>query len=344
MRPGVAAAAAASFAMLALPATAGAVASTPSPAPAPSSTTPAPTTVPSPSAPAPPAPGKLQLVLAGLGGSASFALAHDTVVVQGLVAPFVAGQRVQVNVFRDGHRQTVRTVAVHRHGKGGGEFRFSFHALPGRMRVLAAHVGTAQQAKFTGATPDITVISSATLQTGARGASVGVLQRALGALHYAVPQSGYFDEATADAVIAYRKVTGLSRVEYADAGMLRRLSHGEGAFHVRFPQDGRHVEANLSLQVIAEIEHGKVVNIYPTSSGKPSTPTVLGRFRVYEKSPGFNSEQMYDSNYFISGYAIHGYPEVPTYAASHGCLRVPNLDAPAIYSWVQIGTPVDVYD
>ena len=171
-----------------------------------------------------------------------------------------------------------------------------------------------------------------------------VLQRALGALHYAVPQSGYFDEATADAVIAYRKVTGLSRVGYADAGMLRRLSHGEGAFHVRFPQDGRHVEADLSLQVIAEIEHGKVMNIYPTSSGKPSTPTILGHFKVYEKSPGFNSEEMYDSNYFISGYAIHGYPEVPTYAASHGCLRVPNLDAPAIFAWVQIGTPVDVYD
>ncbi len=53
---------------------------------------------------------------------------------------------------------------------------------------------------------------------------------------------------------------------------------------------------------------------------------------------------MVDSNYFIRGYAIHGYAEVPTYAASHGCLRVPVPDAPAIYSWVQYGTPVDVYN
>jgi lipoprotein-anchoring transpeptidase ErfK/SrfK len=34
---------------------------------------------------------------------------------------------------------------------------------------------------------------------------------------------------------------------------------------------------------------------------------------------------------------------VPPYAASHGCLRVPVLDALTIYDWVQIGTPVDVY-
>jgi lipoprotein-anchoring transpeptidase ErfK/SrfK len=87
-----------------------------------------------------------------------------------------------------------------------------------------------------------------------------------------------------------------------------------------------------------------VKSIYTISSGKPSTPTVLGRFRVYEKTPGENSEGMVDSNYFIRGYAIHGYAEVPTYAASHGCLRVPIPDAPAIYSWVQIGTPVDVYN
>ena len=53
---------------------------------------------------------------------------------------------------------------------------------------------------------------------------------------------------------------------------------------------------------------------------------------------------MVDSNYFIRGYAIHGYAEVPTYAASHGCLRIPIPDAAAIFGWVQTGTPVDVYN
>jgi lipoprotein-anchoring transpeptidase ErfK/SrfK len=80
------------------------------------------------------------------------------------------------------------------------------------------------------------------------------------------------------------------------------------------------------------------------SSGKPSTPTVIGRFRVYTKEFGTNTHGMVDSSYFIRGYAIHGYAEVPTYAASHGCLRVPIPNAAAIYGWVTLGMPVDVYN
>ena len=83
--------------------------------------------------------------------------------------------------------------------------------------------------------------------------------------------------------------------------------------------------------------------IYPTSSGKPSTPTVLGSFRFYSKSPGTNAKGMFMSNYFIRGYAIHGYPDVPVYAASHGCLRIPNPDAVAVYNWIRIGDRIDVY-
>ena len=66
--------------------------------------------------------------------------------------------------------------------------------------------------------------------------------------------------------------------------------------------------------MLAEIEPGgRVHAIYMMSSGKPSTPTVLGRFRVYRKEPGVNSEGMVDSSYFIRGYAIHGYHEVPDF-------------------------------
>ena len=52
---------------------------------------------------------------------------------------------------------------------------------------------------------------------------------------------------------------------------------------------------------------------------------------------------MVDSTYFIRGYAIHGYYDVPTYNASHGCLRVPIPDARAIYDWVRLGDRIDVY-
>jgi hypothetical protein len=182
------------------------------------------------------------------------------------------------------------------------------------------------------------------LRPGNHGPAVRLLQDELARLRYAVPVSGRFDEATGRAVLAFRKVVGLERIESANAGVFQRLQHGAGRFHVRYPRDGSHVEADLSKQVLAEIEKGgRVRRIYTMSSGKPSTPTVLGRFQVYSKTPGTNSEGMVDSNYFIRGYAIHGYAEVPPYAASHGCLRIPIPDAPAVFAWVQVGYPVDVY-
>ncbi len=181
------------------------------------------------------------------------------------------------------------------------------------------------------------------LRVGMHGPRVLLLQDELARLRYAVPVSGSFDAATGRAVLAFRKVAGLERIESANAGVFRRLQHGAGRFKVRYPGDGKHVEANLSKQVLAEIEHGRVRRIYTMSSGKPSTPTVLGRFHVYSKTAGTNSEGMVDSNYFVRGYAIHGYAEVPSYAASHGCLRIPIPDAPAVFAWVQVGDPVDVY-
>ena len=52
---------------------------------------------------------------------------------------------------------------------------------------------------------------------------------------------------------------------------------------------------------------------------------------------------MVDSNYFIRGYAIHGYPRCPTYAASHGCLRVPIPNARRDLRLGALGDRIDVY-
>ncbi len=182
------------------------------------------------------------------------------------------------------------------------------------------------------------------LRRGAHGAAVRLLQGELARRRYEVPVNGYFDEATARAVLAFRKMTGLQRIETANAGVFQLLRDGAGYYRVRYSRDGNHVEANLTKQVLVEVQRGgRVRRIYTMSSGKPSTPTVLGRFQVYLKTPGTNSEGMVDSNYFIRGYAIHGYAEVPVYAASHGCLRIPIPNAAEVYAWVQVGYRVDVY-
>ena len=112
---------------------------------------------------------------------------------------------------------------------------------------------------------------------------------------------------------------------------------------VRFPGHGRHVEADLSRQVLALIVGGRVERIYHTSTGAPATPTILGSYRVYRKDLGTNAKGMVHSSYFIRGYAVHGYPSVPVYPASHGCLRVPLADALSIYNWLRYGDRVDVY-
>ena len=318
-------------------------ATTPPPATTPTLATPAPTT-PTP-APAPTlVAGRIQLVLQRVYGSPPFALAGGRIVVRGLVTPYVVGQTVKVSFYRAGRKVGVERVNVLA-DRGVGQFHISFTSRDaGLLQARAAHYATPQQGAFSGRSPGVRFVNP-NLGPGAQGQSVRLLQSELDVLHYAVPLSGSFDEGTGRALIAFRKMTGLERIPYAGRQVFERLEHGAGAFPVRYRSDGRHVEANLTKQVLAEIEPGgRVRSIYTMSSGKPSTPTVIGRFQVYEKTPGENSEGMVDSNYFIRGYAIHGYAEVPTYAASHGCLRVPIPDAPAIYGWAQTGTPVDVYN
>ena len=144
-------------------------------------------------------------------------------------------------------------------------------------------------------------------------------------------------------MLAFRKVTNMARTTNASVEVMRALARGKGTFKVRFPEHGRHIEGDLSRQVIALISGGKAQRIYHTSSGKPSTPTVIGSFKVYLKTPGTNAKGMVDSAYFIRGYATHGYPSVPVYPASHGCLRLPIPDARTVFNWITIGTPVDVY-
>jgi peptidoglycan hydrolase-like protein with peptidoglycan-binding domain len=307
---------------------------------------------PTPSTPAAPIPaasspvaGSVKLVLQKVGGSPPFAFVGRRIVVRGIVWPYVGGQSVKVSVYRDGRKVAVDRVGVLAVGNGAGQFHISYSSgSPGLVQARAAHYATAQQGAFSGRSPGVRFVQ-VNLGPGAQGDSVRLLQSELNVLHYAVPLSGVLDEGTGRALIAYRKMTGLERVPYTGRRVFELLGRGAGSFRVRYRGDGRHVEADLSRQVLAEIEPGgRVRTIYTMSSGKPSTPTVIGRFRVYSKTVGTNSHGMVDSNYFIRGYAIHGYAEVPPYAASHGCLRVPIPDAAAIYAWVREGTPVDVYN
>jgi hypothetical protein len=265
--------------------------------------------------------------------------------VAGTVTPYAAGQSVFIRTLRGTRRLYTRSVPVTNAGNGIGHF-VALIGVGGRtasVTVQVSHPASNLQAGLD-ATPRSLPVVAATVAPGQRDAAARLLQEELAGLHYAVPSSGVFDDATQRAVVALRKMTDQVRSAQANRTVFELLADGAGTFKVRFPKQGAHFEGDLTHQVLAEVlADGKVRRLYEMSSGKPSTPTVIGTFHVYSKTPGINEKGMVDANYFIRGYAIHGYADVPTYAASHGCLRIPVPDAAAVFDWAQYGYAVDVY-
>ena len=261
--------------------------------------------------------------------------------VTGTLSPYVAGQTATVRIYRDGHRIRQVKEALRPAADGRtGVFHLKIKRAPlGVYGVKATHAATPQLAKLRAPTVRVLQVSG-NIGFGQRGVPVRLLQRGLARLGYAVPRSGVYDSGTQRAVLAWRKMTGRARTFNASRDVLLGVLAGRGGWKVRHPKDGHHVEADISKQILVLIDGGKVQRIYHTSSGKPSTPTVLGRFRVYRKEPGTNSHGMVHSSYFIGGYAIHGYVDVPPFNASHGCLRVPIPDAWSIYQWIRMGDVV----
>ena len=98
-----------------------------------------------------------------------------------------------------------------------------------------------------------------------------------------------------------------------------------------------------SRQVLYTVLDGSVTNIMHVSTGKASTPTRDGSFSVTSKLAGYSDHQLYYPSFFDGSRAIHGWPDVPTYPASHGCVRVPYWNAKWIYGLAAIGTRVIVY-
>jgi hypothetical protein len=302
--------------------------------------------VPAQPAPAPaptPVAAQLTLKVERVGGPRATTLTGSAVVVRGTTTAFAAGQALNVRFFERGRKRGAKRIALRPGPAGSGIFALSYKpAAPGPLSIRAAHDPTPELGGMAARAQTIDVLPRRVGPRSGRN-SIRALQRRLRGLGYVTGAPGAFDGRTARAVLAFRKVTGMARTMSASVEVMRALARGKGVFRVRHPEHGRHIEGDLSRQVIALIDNGRAQRIYHTSSGKPSTPTVIGSFRVYLKTPGVNAKGMVDSAYFIRGYATHGYPSVPVYPASHGCFRLPIPDARSIFNWIAIGTPVDVY-
>ena len=176
------------------------------------------------------------------------------------------------------------------------------------------------------------------LGPGSTGPSVRVLEERLALLHLAVRTDGVFGQDDTDALLAFQKLAGLPRTGIADDTVWRRLLAAR-APAARFP--GNHVEVDKTRQVLFVVRGGKVTLAVPTSTGATGN-TPVGEWRVYRKVAGYDWVLYYPS-YFLRGFAVHGYPDVPAYPASHGCARIPLWIAQTVYGDMPDGSTVYVY-
>jgi lipoprotein-anchoring transpeptidase ErfK/SrfK len=268
---------------------------------------------------------------------------YDTVPVNGTITPFVPGQRVEVTFFLDGHRLVSHKVAVQQGGGETGTFSSSVIVREdGKYAVSARHAATAALGA------DSTVrkswrVSFPSLHPGECNDVVKGFKKALATMGYVSGGGSCFNGRLGREVLAYRKVNDMNRSQKAGAGVVKAVFGGKGGYRVRYPKAGEHAEVSLSKQVLVLSKGERPFAIYPVSTGKPSTPTITGHYSFYRQEPGYNSEGMYYSFYWHNGYAVHGYAEVPNYAASHGCVRTFIADQPRIYEQLHYGESIFVF-
>jgi len=264
----------------------------------------------------------------------------------GTVGPWRSGQWVKVWLYNNGRRFQVRKLRVRKGTGDFGVFRTTVVAKKG------ARYGA--RARYPGAGGEHPVkpghshhqswrVRYKALHAGQCGRTVRGFRQALNRIGVVPAGGSCFNGKMQRAVLAYRKLNRLSRNAQASRSIVKRVFNGRGRYRVRRPGLGHHVEAPLDRQVIVFAHGKKPYAIFPIASGKSSTPTILGTYSFYMKTPGYNSHGMYYSSYFIRGYAIHGYASVPNYPASHGCLRTFIADQPRIYKMTEIGMPIATF-
>ncbi len=253
------------------------------------------------------------------------------VVLRGRLQPAAAG------------RLTLRFAGKSRRVRVGPAGRFEVRLpsdVPGRFRWSLA---LAPKPGFLDARRANTLLLTApALALGARGPAVLALERRLNKLRYALRSvDSTYGYDTYEAVLALQKVHGRSRTGRVGTAEWRLL-RTSGVPRARVPR-GDHIEVSKTTQVMYEVRDGKVVKVVHVSTGLTGN-TPVGKFRVYLLTPGTLPSGMYYSLFFLRGFAIHGYPSVPAYPASHGCVRTPMWFAPGFYRrWGKIGTVIHVF-
>jgi N-acetylmuramoyl-L-alanine amidase len=257
--------------------------------------------------------------------------------LRGMLRPAHDGERVRVALRRNGNVIERRAVRLRK----GLWFSSRFNIRrPGTYAAVVRFddADHAPAVKRTGSRS--TPLPS--LNRGSRSVYVKLLEGRLRSLGYYLPRADRaYDRKTFDAMIAFNKVQGRPRVGYVTESSWRALVDPRRP-HARSRGGGFHIEINQSKQVVYTVRDGRVRKVLHTSTGAGGA-TRDGSYRVFRKVAGYSGGRLYYPSYFDGLRAIHGWPEVPTYPASHGCARVPMWAAKWIYGKARLGTRVLVY-
>lgn len=264
-------------------------------------------------------------------------LLFGSATISGHIEPPLDGS-VSITLFRRGAIATQRDVPA-----AAGAFHVGLVIpRPGSYRAEATFLH-ASYLPGTG-TSGTHVTPLPRLREGSRRVHVRLLEERLRQLHYRVPSPNTrFDDRTADAVLAFRKVQGMTRTTTVTPSVWRALTTPKVP-RPRAKTPPSHIEVDQTRQVLFVVRNGKIAHIVHVSTGGPGIGTTRdGVWRVWLKFAGYSPLGLFMPAFFDGGRAIHGWPDVPPTPASHGCVRVPNWIAPWIYGQISVGSQVRVY-
>jgi hypothetical protein len=190
-------------------------------------------------------------------------------------------------------------------------------------------------------------VAARTLAQGSSGPDVVALRRRLAQLRLHVPgPAATFGPELYDSVVAFQKARGLERTGPVDAATWRALSQ-DAVPTPRYRGKGVHIEVSKSRQILMVVHDGETLWYLPVSSGAGGI-TPVGNYRILWKALSTTTwlgpAILYRTMTFHTHYAIHGFPSVPSYPASHGCVRIPIWLADWLYRQSPVGERVYVYE
>lgn len=258
--------------------------------------------------------------------------------VSGRTNRVAAGKWVKLTLLKDGNVKDRRSVKVDDRGRFKTKFGIDGIGTHRATAVLDSKDWRKADAKSGRSTTPLPRLSE-----GSSGVFVKLLERRLAELrHHLAGRNSYFGQDTADAVMAFNKVNRRARVSYVTSGTWRALAN-ERAPKARFKKPGFHIEVDQSKQVLYVVRKGKVRSILHAATGKPSTPTYDGTYQFWGKLAGYSPKRLYYPSFFHGARGIHGWPDVPPYKASHGCVRIPMWAAKWIFAKIEVGDTIRIY-